>query len=85
MKANKILAAALVAAAPIVSTPQPASVASANSATIGANLMAYFYHGARAVQRKKVTSYFGRLSMTRFALPMERSIVPIFTSALTPM
>ena len=33
---------------------------------------------------KKVTSYFGRLSMTRLALPIERSMVPIFTSALMP-
>ena len=29
--------------------------------------------------------HFGRLSITRFALPMERSIVPTRTSALTPM
>jgi hypothetical protein len=29
--------------------------------------------------------HFGRLSMTRFALPIERSIVPMRTSALMPM
>jgi hypothetical protein len=50
----------------------------------GPSLPRLFYHAGGGASVENVTPYFGRLSMTRFALPIERSIVPIFTSALTP-